>query len=205
MIRLVELKTDEDFNELSLTLEKLRHSDMVVTLKQSLASSDGTYAFTDIQKDVIEDANPLIQINGKWVYMTVQGIFRDNARKVQSMFSTFVQRGTLKAKNGGNNDYVMMVDVVRADINDGSGAGLVYCISAIAPVIGSTDSKGNYTLVFEVSDVCIDKEVTTIEEIEFLAGEIADDQEYDTLENNEKSEEKYTGTHFVDTQKYIGI
>lgn len=207
MKRLIDLSSNEDFAELSQILERLRHGDVVATLKQVMKKPDGSYAYVDLQKMVVEKANPLLQMNGKWFYLTMQSINDNNTRKMHSMWNTVLQKGTQQSKAGKPNDYMMVIDVVRSDLEDGQAKGFVYCITAIQPVICSPDGKGNLAFVFEIEDITCAKDTITAEELEFELSEEVEEPFFvsDDDDDNSQETDNYTGEAFVDNSKYTEV
>lgn len=208
MKRLIDLSSNEDFAELSQILERLRHGDVVATLKQVMKKPDGSYAYADLQKMVVDKANPLLQMNGKWFYLTMQSINDQNTRKMHSMWNTVLQKGTQQAKAGKTNDYMMVIDVVRSDLEEGMARSFVYCITAIQPVICSPDGKGNLSFVFEIEDITCAKDPITAEELEFELSEETEEPFFgddDDDDDNSQETDNYTGEAFVDNSKYTEV
>lgn len=207
MKRLIDLQTNEDFAELTQILERLRHSDVVASLKQVMKKPDGTYAYVDLQKMVVETANPLLQMNGKWFYLTMQSVNDNNTRKMHSMWNTVLQKGTQQNKAGKPNDYMMVIDIVRSDLEDGQSSGYVYCITGIQPVFCSPDGKGNLMFVFEIEDITCSKDAISAAELEFELSEEQDDSIFGLEDDEDDYQETdaYTGEAFVDSSKYTEV
>ncbi len=213
MKRLVDLQTDAEFAELSQILERVRHGDLVATLKQVVKKPNGEYGYIDLQKQAVNGINTILQSNDKWFYVTVQNVNDVNVRRLQSMWQTVLQRGTQQNKSGAANDYLMVLDVVRTDIKDGADEGFIYGITALQPVFGHADGRSNLMFCFEMGDVSCSKEAFNTAEIEFeisereASGDVPyiDDEDFEENDRMNDGASEYTGESFVNTDKYTKV
>ena len=199
--------TDKDFEELSEVLGKLRHCDVIVSLKQLFQRNDED-VLVDIQKHIIQNAGAMLMTNDKWVYLTLQGVSNMNSKKVYSMYNTYLRNGTNKNKQGNPNDYAMFIDLIRNDEVEGEADSDVYAFSLINPLFASFDERNNLTMVFEIESAFFEKSVVSNVEIDYELTMMDEEQDFDLYnafeedEENDTEDDSYTGSEYLDNNKY---
>lgn len=162
MRKLTELETDKDFEEFSLILSKLHDSHAVITMKQAVQRKDGEYNYVDLQQTVAENQT-LVQINGQYMFITLRNARRKSSQKARVMWNTVLQRGTNQFKKGEANDYILVVDMCRSELEK----GVAYCLSGFQPIFMSSEGDNDLTFVFTIGSAACGIEEVSMYDIEY--------------------------------------
>ena len=176
MIRLIDLETDEEFAEFDEILTKVRSGNIVGTLRQAVKKPNNgesgdedpsavEYTYVDLQQ-AVSSAKTLVQINGNYLYITVQDVHNEDIRKILTMWNMILQRGTQRFLKGEANDYLLTIDLVRDEVEK---EGITYCISAIQPIFATNENSRVLTFVFELANVRCTKDEVSIYDVEYEA------------------------------------
>lgn len=193
MLRLTELKTDQDFEMFSEILDKIRDANIVATIKQVLVRQDGTFNYMDVRQTVSE-AKASVQVNNGYLYVVAQNVRKLDVRRLKDMWSTVVARGTSQFTKGQPNDYCLTIDITKDELQQ----GYVYCLTGVQPIFVSSDGDNDLTFVFsfdnvrcakdEVSPYDVDYEVALREQAQDSAYQYDDDEDEDDTTFDENDE-----------------
>lgn len=204
MKRLIDIESPEELNEFSEILSKISNSNIVGTLKQVLARPDGLYNYTDLQQ-AVSDSKVLVQIANGYLYITVQNLRRVDVRKLKTMWNTVLARGTQQFRKGQANDYIMVVDIVKDELQK----GFVYCITAAQPIFVSGDGDNDLVFVFPLENARCSKDEVSIYDVDYevaLREESGNDvyNFNEDTDDDEGSEDTFDeNSDIIDNSKYI--
>lgn len=167
MRALVQLETDKEFKIFAEVLRKIVESGKVVaSIKQYIEDEDG-YAQepANIQRVVVEQGMT-VQVEGKLVYATIQGLRKNDVRKVQSLWKTVVARGQSQFLQQKANDYYMTLDCVAVDEDKGYSYGF---FALHTPMFCSGDGDDDLCFAIDLTDCAIDVSKYDAHEAEYYA------------------------------------
>ena len=195
MTNLKDADTQAVFDVLKEVLNKCQKSDCVSTLKKFLQRSDGNLNKMDLQQKVLNSISATIYINNNLIYVTLNTDSAADLKGVKAMWKTMLQRGTECTLNGEANDYALVIDLIRQELENNT----VYTLSFIQPVFISLEND-SIMLVFESDNMFFGKEALTLDEIEYT--EAIEREMYE--EDDTAKETKFNDTdEFISTDKYI--
>lgn len=180
--------TQNSLDEFAEVLDKCRECDCISTLKSFIKRSDGEFNHMDLQQNVSINVTSTVLINDKFIYVTLNSSNMADLRQIKEMWQTVLQRGTKKALAGKANDYVLVIDLVKQELEK----NLVYTLSFMQPVFISTDGD-SVILVFEMDNMFFGKDTVTLDEIEY-------EEELD----RDRYEESNFESEYSETDEYIG-
>jgi len=180
-----EIETDEEFAEFSTILTKIKNSHAVATIKQATIKPDGNYAYMDLQQAVAK-TRTLVQIDGGYLYITLQNIRRVDVKKIKNYWEMVLQRGTVNFAKGKENDYLFAFDIIKEELQ----AGFVYNLSAMQPIFASSDGDDDLKFVFPLQNAWCGTNEVSIYDIEY------EEAMRDENENNIYDESNYDDEDF---------
>ena len=205
MKRLIDLQTPEDFSEFSEILSKISDSNIVGTLKQVAARPDGLYNYTDLQQ-AVADSKVVVQIDNGYLYVTVQNLRRVDVRKLKTMWNTVLTRGTQQFRKGLANDYIMVIDIIKDELQK----GFVYCITAAQPTFVSGDGDNDLMFAFSLENARCSKDEVSQYDVEYEAAlrEESGNEVYnfndDVDDDNNNSEDTFDeNSDIIDNSSFI--
>lgn len=167
MRALIQLETEKEFKIFSEVLRKIVEGGKTVAcIKQYIEDEDG-YAqeSANIQRVVIEQGMT-VQVEGKLVYATIQGLRRPDVRKIQGLWKTVVARGQSQYSQQKANDYYMTLDCVAVDEDKGYSYGF---FGLHTPMFCSGDGDDDLCFAFDLADCAIDVSHYDAHEAEYYA------------------------------------
>lgn len=185
--------------ELSEVVEQCQESDCIVTLKRFLQKPDGTLNQMDIQQKVIEGIKCKCYLNKYMTVVISKPHNKAELTSIKSIFQIFMQRVTQNNLKGEPNDYALVIDFVKQELQHNK----VYTLSLIDPIFLSMENE-DCTLVYEMQDMHFGIEEVTLDEIEYQ--EEVDKDRMDDIEEQEKFAEndEYTDNEdILNNDKYI--
>lgn len=187
MIRIIDLETDEELAEFEEILSKVRNGNIIGTLRQAVEKADEEYNYVDLQQ-AVSSSKALVQINGDYLYITVQDIHNDDIRKILSMWNMILSRGTQRFLKGEANDYLLTIDLVRSEVEK---EGIVYCVSGVQPILATSENSRCLTFVFALDSVRCSKDEVSIYDVEYEAAmrEESGDEVYKIAEYEDDNED----------------
>ncbi len=195
MENILNANTQDSLDELSEVLDKCRECDCIATLKSFIERSDGKLNHTDIQQSVGINVTSTVYINDKFMYVMLRSSDMTDLMRIKEMWGLMLQRGTKNALSGKPNDYTVVIDLVKQELEK----SCVYTLSFMQPVFVSAESD-TLTLAFEVNNMFFGKDTVTLDEIEY-----AEELDRDRYEDSDyENESDYTETdEFIGTDEYI--
>ena len=149
---LLELNLDDpkERKALDLVLKKIATGKVIATIKQIVVNGD-SYTSNVIQTAVAE-TNTLVDINQNLIYITVRNLNKGSVKRLQNLWKTVLKRGTVRYKEGNENDYVMTVDCAYTDEHQGKSY-LLGCF--MTPIFCSGDGDEDLMFVVPAEDCFI--------------------------------------------------
>lgn len=192
------MKEQELLKELGEVIEQCQTSDCIITLKRFLQKADGTLNQMDIQQKVIEGVQCKCYLNK---YMTIVIKARNTAELmgIKALFKIFLERATQNALKGEPNDYAMITDFVKQELQHNK----VYTLSLIDPIFISMEND-DCTLVYDMKDIHFGIEEVTLDEIEYQ--EEVDKDRINDIEEKElfvENDEYTDNEDILNNDKYI--
>lgn len=119
MLRIIEANETEELSELRTVLQKTQLCDAVATLKQFLTLRDGTMNNVEVKQETTP-VETTVFLDDNLVRVTLKATI-DKSKdilRLRSMWDIALQRGTQKALEGKPNDYAVVLDLVKPELED---------------------------------------------------------------------------------------
>lgn len=196
MLRIIEANSTEELADLKTVLQKTSLCDAVVTLKQFMTLRDGSMNNVEVKQETTP-VEAVVYMDDNLVRVTLKAT-EDKSKdilRLRSMWDIALQRGTQKALEGKPNDYAVVLDLVKPELEDSR----VYVLSFFRPLFMSTEEEG-LVLLFDAESVYFGIEEMTLDEIEYeeelMAESDADERDagvaddyYDDDDDSEENED----------------
>lgn len=172
MLRIIEANETEELSELRTVLQKTQLCDAVATLKQFLTLRDGTMNNVEVKQETTP-VETTVFLDDNLVRVTLKATI-DKSKdilRLRSMWDIALQRGTQKALEGKPNDYAVVLDLVKPELEDSR----VYVLSFFRPLFMSTE-EDELVLLFDASSAYFGIEEMTLGEVEYEEELLARDE-----------------------------
>lgn len=167
MKALIQLETDKEFSTFAEILRKIvENGKIVACIKQYIEDEDGYQQEEATIQRVVLEQGATVQVEGKLVYVTIQGLRKENVRKVQALWKTVVARGQSQFLKKQANDYYLTLDCVAIDEDAGFSYGF---FGLHTPPFASSDGDDDLCFAFDLADCAVDKSHYNAHDAEYYA------------------------------------
>lgn len=180
--QIIDMETDEDFEDFHTIMDKVRGGCVVATLKQ-LNAENGN--FIDLSS-VVVNRPAIINITTEALYIAIPNMSANDTRRVRGLYTTYLQRATERVSQELPNDFVLMIDSVKSkEEND----KYVYYLNGYNPLFASSDGDKDLWFVFPIDRAGYGKDEVSLYDIDVeLAGdkyrfvqELDNDSEFNSI------------------------
>lgn len=213
MIRIENAQTKAQLDDLNLCMLKCKSCNCVGSLQRFIKRPDGTFNKFKLKQESFTGSfvmNVEPRGNITYIYLDIMLKKKSDIQSLQNLWETARRRGTQKFFEGEANDYKLVIDLLKGELENER----IYCLSFAQPIFISDEGAGNrqniymYRMVFDSKDVFFGIEKVTQDEMEY---EIASDRsgDYDDADNSgatyEDSDIADVNEKFISNDKVTNI